>query len=97
MSLFAELPASQHAAFVREASARLGVSPVIVEKDFWVCWMLQRIFQSSAARAHLVFKGGTSLSKVFGAIKRFSEDIDHSIAPELLGWAVFGNGGGMWA
>ena len=86
MSVFAELPASERAAFVREASARLDVSPVIVEKDFWVCWMLQRIFQSSAAGAHLVFKGGTSLSKVFGAIKRFSEDIDLSIAPELLGW-----------
>jgi hypothetical protein len=48
--------------------------------------MLQQIFQSSPAGAHLVFKGGTSLSKVFGAIKRFSEDIDLSIAPEILGW-----------
>jgi hypothetical protein len=86
MSRFAELPATERAAFVREASARLDVSAVIVEKDFWVCWMLQQIFQSSAAGAHLVFKGGTSLSKVFGAIKRFSEDIDLSIAPELLGW-----------
>jgi hypothetical protein len=62
------------------------VQPLIVEKDFWVCWMLQQIFQSSPAGAHLVFKGGTSLSKVFGAIKRFSEDIDLSIAPEILGW-----------
>ena len=86
MSRFAELPATERAAFVREASARLDVSPVMVEKDFWVCWMLQQIFQSSAAGTHLVFKGGTSLSKVFGAIKRFSEDIDLSIAPELLGW-----------
>jgi hypothetical protein len=48
--------------------------------------MLQQIFQSSPAGAHLVFKGGTSLSKVFGAIKRFSEDIDLSIAPGILGW-----------
>jgi Nucleotidyl transferase AbiEii toxin, Type IV TA system len=71
---------------VREASARLDVLPIIVEKDFWVCWMLQRIFQPSPAGARLVFKGGTSLSKVFGAIKRFSEDSDLSIAPELLGW-----------
>jgi hypothetical protein len=86
MSRFAELPVRERAAFVREAAARLDVSPVIVEKDFWVCWMLQRIFQTSAAGTHLVFKGGTSLSKVFGAIKRFSEDIDLSIAPELLGW-----------
>jgi len=86
MSAFAKLPAKERADFVHEASARLDVLPVIVEKDFWVCWMLQQIFQSSPAGTHLVFKGGTSLSKVFGAIKRFSEDIDLSIAPELLGW-----------
>jgi hypothetical protein len=86
MSNFTDLAANERAAFLREAAARLDVSPVIVEKDFWVCWMLQRIFQTSVAGAHLVFKGGTSLSKVFGAIKRFSEDIDLSIAPELLGW-----------
>lgn len=86
MSAFAKLPAKERADFVREASARLDVLPVIVEKNFWVCWMLQQIFQSSPAGTHLVFKGGTSLSKVFGAIKRFSEDIDLSIAPELLGW-----------
>ena len=70
----------------RHPPDRLDVQPLIVEKDFWVCWMLQQIFQSSPAGAHLVFKGGTSLSKVFGAIKRFSEDIDLSIAPEILGW-----------
>ncbi len=86
MSAFAKLPVKERADFVREASARLDVLPVIVEKDFWVCWMLQQIFQSSPAGTHLVFKGGTSLSKVFAAIKRFSEDIDLSIAPELLGW-----------
>lgn len=86
MSTFAQLSVGERAAFVREAAARLDVLPEIVEKDFWVCWMLQRIFQSSPAGEHLVFKGGTSLSKVFGAIKRFSEDIDLSIAPALLGW-----------
>ncbi|MEI6078785.1 MAG: nucleotidyl transferase AbiEii/AbiGii toxin family protein [Verrucomicrobiota bacterium] len=86
MSTFAKLATQERADFVREASARLDVLPVIVEKDFWVCWMLQQIFQSPTTRTHLVFKGGTSLSKVFGAIKRFSEDIDLSIAPELLGW-----------
>ena len=86
MSTFAQLSVGERAAFVREAAARLDVLPEIVEKDFWVCWMLQRIFRSSPAGEHLVFKGGTSLSKVFGAIKRFSEDIDLSIAPALLGW-----------
>lgn len=86
MNAFAKLPIRERADFVREASARLDVLPVIVEKDFWVCWLLQQIFQSSPAGEAFVFKGGTSLSKVFGAIKRFSEDIDLSIAPELLGW-----------
>jgi len=86
MSAFAKLATEERADFVREASARLDVLPVIVEKDFWVCWMLRQIFQSPTTGTQLVFKGGTSLSKVFGAIKRFSEDIDLSISPELLGW-----------
>jgi hypothetical protein len=86
MSLFTQLPAVERSTFVREAATRLNVSPVIVEKDFWVCWMLRQIFQSSHVGTHLVFKGGTSLSKVFDAIQRFSEDIDLSVAPALLGW-----------
>jgi len=86
MSLFTQLPVAERAAFVREAAARLNVLPVIVEKDFWVCWMLRQLFQSSHVGTHLVFKGGTSLPKVFDAIQRFSEDIDLSIAPVFLGW-----------
>lgn len=57
---------------------------MVLEKGFWVCWMLAVLFDSTFADA-LVFKGGTSLSKVFGVIDRFSEDIDLSLAPELLG------------
>lgn len=86
MSTFAKLPIAERAAFVREAAVRLDVMPVIVEKDFWVCWMLRQIFKSPQVGTQLVFKGGTSLSKVFGAIQRFSEDIDLSVAPTLLGW-----------
>lgn len=86
MSLFTQLPVIERAAFIREAATQLNVLPVIVEKDFWVCWMLRQIFQSSQAGTHLVFKGGTSLSKVFDAIQRFSEDIDLSVAPAFLGW-----------
>src|SRR6056297_1328166 len=69
---------------ITECGARLGTPTVIVEKDFWVCWMLGVLFQSSFADS-LVFKGGTSLSKVFGAINRFSEDIDLSVSTEFLG------------
>src|ERR1700674_3126667 len=59
------------------------MSPVILEKDFWVCWLLGILFESEFAGS-LVFKGGTSLSKVFGVIERFSEDIDLSLSPTFL-------------
>lgn len=59
---------------------------MIIEKDFWVCWLLGRIFAEPKLADACVFKGGTSLSKVFNAIARFSEDIDLAILPESLGW-----------
>jgi hypothetical protein len=85
MSRFAERLKQERGVFVLEAAARLGVMPVIVEKDYWVCWLLGRLFADSKWEPHLVFKGGTSLSKVFNAISRFSEDIDLSVSPALLG------------
>ena len=57
----------------------------MVEKDFWVTWTLAVLFAHSELGSQLVFKGGTSLSKVFGVIKRFSEDIDLSVSPAFLG------------
>ena len=85
MNRFAQTPPEERAVFIKEAAARLGVHPVIVEKDFWVTWTLARLFEEPSYRPALVFKGGTSLSKVFGVINRFSEDIDLSISPVLLG------------
>lgn len=85
MTRFSQMPLEERAIFIEEASARLGVLPVIVEKDFWVTWTLARLFEKPEYSSSLVFKGGTSLSKVFGAIQRFSEDIDLSISPSLLG------------
>jgi predicted nucleotidyltransferase component of viral defense system len=59
----------------------------MLEKDFWVSWMLGLLFHSTFADA-LVFKEGTSRSIVFGAIDRFSEDLDLSLSPEFLDrWA----------
>jgi len=58
---------------------------VMVEKDFWVSWTLAVLFAHPEFGAQLVFKGGTSLSKVFGVIGRFSEDIDLSVGPVFLG------------
>ncbi len=81
----ARAAAEERAAYVNETAARRNVPVWMVEKDFWVCWLLGRLFTLDAFKGHLVFKGGTSLSKVFGVIHRFSEDIDLSISPSLLG------------
>lgn len=80
---FLELPPKERGLYIEQAAIRRNVSPVVLEKDFWVCWMLGILFQSEFAGS-LVFKGGTSLSKVFGAIERFSEDIDLSLSPAFL-------------
>jgi len=65
---------------------RMGVtSPVIVEKDFWVCWLLSKLFALEGIPA-LLFKGGTSLSKAYQLIDRFSEDVDLSLGREDLGF-----------
>src|SRR5205807_6868814 len=72
-------------AIVTEGAERLQLNAVIVEKDFWVCWMLLLLFGRADWREALVFKGGTALSKVFGIIRRFSEDIDLSVSPAALG------------
>ena len=81
---FLELPNEERRLYFEQAAARRGLSAVVLEKDFWVCWLLGVLFRSEF-RDSLVFKGGTSLSKVFGAIDRFSEDIDLSVSPSLLG------------
>ncbi len=67
---------------------RLGTTPQNVEKDFWVCWTLDTLFNGLPDRPRLLFKGGTSLSKGFGLIKRFSEDIDVTVFRDDLGEAA---------
>ena len=64
---------------------RMGIGARLVEKDYWVCWMLRRLFTLPEIAGHLTFKGGTSLSKAFGLIERFSEDIDLIIERSWLG------------
>lgn len=71
------------------AAARLGTAVQNVEKDFWVCWTLDALFNGlPAGGPRLLFKGGTSLSKAFGLISRFSEDIDITIFRDDLGQGV---------
>jgi len=66
-----------------------GLPPHLLEKDIWVVWSLHQLFTGRYAE-HLVFKGGTSLSKAYGVIRRFSEAVDltydiRAIAGDLVG------------
>jgi hypothetical protein len=81
---FLKLSADDRRIVLEQSALRRNISPVVLEKDFWFCWLLGVLFNSEFADS-LVFKGGTALSKVFGLIQRFSEDIDLSLAPEFLG------------
>lgn len=76
---------SDRLAAITEAANRKGINPLVVEKDFWACWCLKRVFQMDDIPGH-IFKGGTSLSKVYGLINRFSEDVDISIDRSGLGF-----------
>ena len=59
---------------------RIGAPVGHVEKDFWVCWTLNALYRERPAGGpRLLFKGGTSLSKAYGLIQRFSEDIDITV------------------
>ena len=82
---FVTLPPERRALAFGQTAARLAASRVMVEKDFWVCWLLGVLFADTELAPHVVFKGGTSLSKVYGVIDRFSEDIDLSLSPAFIG------------
>lgn len=68
---------------------RIGTAVQNVEKDFWVCWTLDVLFHRlRASSPRLLFKGGTSLSKAFTLLDRFSEDIDITVFRQDLGQAA---------
>jgi predicted nucleotidyltransferase component of viral defense system len=83
MDRVACLPASERSALFAETAARMKATPAVAEKDFWVTWVLERLFDNTDLARLLMFKGGTSLSKVYRLIERFSEDIDL-----ILDWRV---------
>lgn len=70
---------------IRETAARRDMHPTPVEKDFWVCWILRSLFGLPEIAPYILFKGGTSLSKAYHAIRRFSEDVDISVDRSVLG------------
>lgn len=74
------------AALVDQASRALGIPPVFVEKDFWVTEVLRAVAQPVDGVV-AIFKGGTSLSKAYGLIERFSEDVDILIVVEDTTWS----------
>ena len=85
---FARLPKGERDDAVTVVALGMDTHPAIVEKDFWVCWMLRYLFDESCFRGHFAFKGGTSLSKGFGLIERFSEDIDLIFDWRMLGYGL---------
>lgn len=86
MNAFLLFPADRRRLLCEEGQQRLGLTPASIEKDFWVCWTLRELFSLPQWGEHLTFKGGTSLSKGFRLISRFSEDIDVVIDRERLGF-----------
>ena len=86
MNKFLTLTKEQRAAVFERVGAGVGLPMQAVEKDFWVTVILQAVFSLPVAQ-HLIFKGGTSLSKAWGLISRFSEDIDLAVNPMALGAA----------
>src|SRR6266550_9638879 len=82
----ARLPVIDRMDLFSATARRRGWTAEIIEKDFWVCWTLKRLFTLPDPPAGLLFKGGTSLSKVFGVIERFSEDVDLSFDRAGLGF-----------
>jgi len=86
MDDFARLPHTDRQDALRATAVRRGISAALLEKDFWVCWTLRRLHEVQGPAAGVLFKGGTSLSKVYKAIERFSEDIDLSLDRAALGF-----------
>jgi len=80
-----KLPIEEQKKFYREIRDKIGLSEVAIEKDLWVTAVLRALFALPYSE-HLSFKGGTSLSKCWNLIERFSEDIDIAVNRELLGF-----------
>ncbi len=86
MNSFLRLPAGRRGLAFRQVDEAMGLQAFSVEKDFWVCWTLRELFSLPGIGGHLTFKGGTSLSKAWKIIERFSEDIDLIVDKAALGF-----------
>ena len=84
---FLQLPPDEQASILQTCAGKLGRRPEHLEKDVWICWVLQGLF-AMPGRLPMAFKGGTSLSKVYGAIRRFSEDVDVTVDYKSLDHSI---------
>lgn len=87
MDSIAKGSAKERAELFSETAARKGIQAGLIEKDFWVCWTLKRLFGLASLKDKIIFKGGTSLSKAYKVIERFSEDIDITIDRSFFGFS----------
>jgi predicted nucleotidyltransferase component of viral defense system len=86
MDTFIQLSVEQRRRLCQLAGDSMGLDAQSIEKDFWVCWTLRELFGLAGSGRFLTFKGGTSLSKGWKLIERFSEDIDVVIDRDFLGF-----------
>jgi hypothetical protein len=86
MDAFLTLSSDDRREACREAESRMRLRAASIEKDFWICWILRELFALPSIGAHLTFKGGTSLSKCWKLIERFSEDLDVTVDRVSLGF-----------
>ena len=86
MKHIVKLPTDERAELFDIAAAKLKIPAGLIEKDFWVCYILDVLYRCSSYKNNLLFKGGTCLSKGFNLIERFSEDVDLVIDWRLLGY-----------
>ena len=84
----AKMSDQERSGLFRVAAAEMRMETAIVEKDFWVCFLLDHLFHHSEFKDSIIFKGGTSLSKAFGLIERFSEDVDLILDWRLIGYGL---------
>jgi hypothetical protein len=87
MNSFIKLSPEERKIYCQQAVERMQIPlpAAVIEKDFWVCWTLNLLNEIPELTGNITFKGGTSLSKAWGLIERFSEDIDIAINRKVFG------------
>ncbi len=86
MDKIAQLPLQDRKHIFLQSAIEIENIPLITEKDFWVVWAMKHIFSLDNVSKHLIFRGGTSLSKAHSVIERFSEDVDLGIDYKYFGF-----------